>query len=88
MYILGKGMVTHSSILAMDRAAWQAISNRLAQSRTQQKQLSTHNMCVYMYMYIYTYIYTLTIIENKMLKSPDIIVELYISPFNFSFCTL
>ena len=60
----------------MDRGDWQAISNRLAQSWTQQKQLSTHNVC------------TLTIIENKMLKSPDIIVKLYISPFNFSFYTL
>ena len=70
----------------MDRGAWQAISNRLAQSWTQQKQLSTHNVCIYVYVYIY--IYTLTIIENKMLKSPDIIVKLYISPFNFSFYTL
>lgn len=31
------------------------------------------------------YIYILTIIENKVFKSPDIIVKLYISPFNFSF---
>ena len=38
--------------ICQDRGAWQAISNRLAQSRTQQKQLSTH-MSVYMCIYIF-----------------------------------
>ena len=39
-------MTTHSSILAlanpMDRSAWQATVHTVAQSWTQQKQLSTH----------------------------------------------
>ena len=43
---LEEGMTTHSSILAlanpMDRSAWQATVHTVAQSRTQQKQLSTH----------------------------------------------
>ena len=43
---LEEGMTTHSSILAlanpMDRRAWQATVHTVAQSRTQQKRLSTH----------------------------------------------
>ena len=41
-----EGMATHSSILVwknpMDRAAWQAMVHRVAQSQTQLKRLSTH----------------------------------------------
>ena len=37
---LEEGMVTHSSILAIDRGAWWATVYRVAKSRTQLKQLS------------------------------------------------
>ena len=44
---LDEGMATHSSILAwripMDRGGWWATVHRVAKSRTQLKQLSTHN---------------------------------------------
>ena len=39
---LEEGMAAHSSILAMDRGAWQATVHRAAQSWTQLKWLSTH----------------------------------------------
>ena len=43
-----KGMATHSSILVLenpkDRGAWWAAVHRVTQSRTRQKQLSTHTL--------------------------------------------
>ena len=39
---LEEEIATHSSILAMDRGAWQSIVHRVAKSQTQVKRLSMH----------------------------------------------
>ena len=39
---LEEGMATHSSILAMDREAWQATVHKVAQSQTQHACMRTH----------------------------------------------
>ena len=57
-------MATHSSILAMDRGAWQATVHGVTKSRT---QLRT-NTRIYIYIYIYVYIYTHTCIGLYMYK--------------------
>ena len=51
---LEEGMATHSSILTwripVDRGAWQATVHRVAQSRTQLKQLSSSSICLSTYL--------------------------------------